>query len=210
VIWLEIAIHRLLLRHADCEAAGPVRLCAFKLDPALRAAAFGKVRAALELIARHAPELGEQLGAGVRTLFLLELEDHAGRYVPQLDLCELDEDYVLAPSTSATEVARTIVREAARAALRRDPGRSPPSAHEEERACLAAERLLERWLPEADAPLAGAGRRLRHPPEYDSPVVAVERRLAGVREVRVPTWLLRPLAWWGRRAAERRARRSAG
>jgi hypothetical protein len=115
---------------------------------ALSASALCRVGKALLLIKRHDPMRYRRLLSDLDRIWINLLPGPLGQYREELNLCELDERYVLAKETTPELIASVIVHEATHARLRRcGIGYDEPIQSRVEAVCFRRELAFANQLP---------------------------------------------------------------
>ena len=197
-----IAWNRLFYAMGEWRNLRGIRVGLFLVDedPPVAAACFEKVEMALQLIATHAPRRFARFQRDVRQVWICPLGGNSvGRLSPVDGTCEVDQSWVSADSTSATEVAGTIVHEAMHARITRR-GVKDSSSDRCERACWRAELAFARRLPGEEERVASLLQVLKSGEFRTSQEEALEdtRRaiLEALRAGKLPAWLLRRIGAW--------------
>jgi hypothetical protein len=130
-----------------------------------REAAFPKLAAALDVLARHDPRRFERLRADVDGILVVSLPGARGAWILGARLVTLELQYVTAPSTSAEEVASTLVHEGTHAWLDRFGfGYDEPRRARIEAICYRAQLAFARKLPDPGGLVELAQRQLARDP----------------------------------------------
>jgi len=118
-----------------------------------------RIEAALDLIRRYQPYRYARIRRDVRRIWIWGAFGAAGRWIDEMRMCQLSEDYVLSAETSVEDVAATIIHEATHARLCR-----ANIAYEEsmrgrvERLCARAEIQFAQLLPDGERVIEWAER----------------------------------------------------
>jgi hypothetical protein len=165
-----------------------------------REAAFPKLAAALDILARHDPRRFERLRADVDGILVFGLPGAWGTWILGERLVVLDQRYVTAPETSAEAVASTLVHEGTHAWLDR-LGFGYEEAHRArvEAICHRAQLAFARRLPDPGGLVELAQRQLARDPADWSDAAFERNYEEGLRELGVPGWLVRLFRWRIRR-----------
>lgn len=198
--------HRFTFRFGRRHAAHGFDVRALLPDRGERAAIFGKVDAALALLAAHDPLRYGYLRRDVRRIWVTGLPAATAQYLAELGMCVLDFDYVAAAATTPEHVAQTLVHEGAHARLRRAGfGYGEAVRARVERVCVGQEAALARKLPGGAALVADAEARLEYPAGFFTNAAGRQRELAELprlgRGARLAFWLARALGRLRRRGA---------
>jgi hypothetical protein len=165
-----------------------------------REAAFPKLAAALDVLARHDPRRFERLRADVDGILVFGLPGARGAWILGARLVVLKLEYVTAPETSAEEVASTLVHEGTHAWLDRlGFGYDEPRRARIEAICYRAQLAFARRLPDPGGLVELAQRQLSRDPADWSDAAFERNYEEGLRELGVPGWLVRLLGWRKRR-----------
>lgn len=157
---------------------------------------FDRVEKALRLIQSYDGKRFAQIQRYIKTIFVFGDPTAYGHWHQELQMCELQENFVRAETTSIAQIASAIVHEATHARLMRlGFGYEEPKRLRIERICFGAERGFARRLPDGEelvkeveesqayygeAHFSDAGRR--------------EADLEGLRMLGVPKWIVWLLA----------------
>lgn len=150
-----------------------------------------KVEAALRLIHDHDPRRLRRIQRDIDGIFLSFTTGDIGCFHQGIRIVALRVDYVASPSTSAAEVASTIVHEGTHArlfALGFDY--APARRARIEAICHRSEAAFARRLPDAEDLMEQAERRLALKPDVWSYRALQQRRLQELEELGFPAWLV--------------------
>jgi hypothetical protein len=112
---------------------------------------------------------------------------------------------MLAPDTTSAAIACAIVHEATHGRLYKlGIPYSESIRHRVEMVCVKASLLTARRFPGADAEVERCRRQLSIDPKYFSNDKLAERKAAQLRKLGTPEWLVRTVAWIGRKRAAKR------
>jgi hypothetical protein len=154
-----------------------------------------KIHDAISLIERYDPRTFEQLRQVFRAILVFGTPDIHGRYWPNLETCQLNDSYISHPATSPVDIAAVIVHETMHARLhRRGIHITYENRARVERVCIRAERAFALRVPDADAVVRQADRRLAYPSAIYTREAELERRVHAGRQLGIPTWALRLLS----------------
>ena len=168
-----------------------------------------KLQAALDLMRDCDPRRFAYLQRDIKHIFVMGAPHYRGIWYQQLALCELTDEYILAPETSPAEVASTLAHEAMHARLCRwGFDYQPEQRARVERICYQASMAFARRLPDSQAEereliLRLARLQMQRDPSIWTDESRIEATLGAMRTLGCPVWLLAPL----RHMALARARR---
>jgi len=163
------------------------------LEAEQRNIVLGKLDTALATIATNDPRRFRRIQLDVPRLLVSGRQVlHLGRWHERLRMCQLAEDWILKPSTSATSIASTIVHEATHARLSLVPYDEKYS-HRVERACYHQEEVFAARLPDGAHLVAQARRAQQLPDTFYSKDNRRARTIETMQALGWPTWLVRAL-----------------
>jgi hypothetical protein len=185
-------IRRYLFRGSDKEI-----ICGIEVGTLLDSEiVFDKVEKALGLIESYDAKRFAQVQRDIKTIFIFGDPTAHGYWHQELQMCELQREFVHNQNTSIAQIASAIVHEATHARLMRlGFGYEEPKRLRIERICFGAEQAFARRLPDGEelvkeveesqayygeAHFSDAGRR--------------EADLEGLRMLGVPKWIVWLLA----------------
>jgi hypothetical protein len=161
-----------------------------------------KVAAALTLIANHDPRGYRRIQDGIKRVWVGGTHNR-GEYFADLQMCMLNDAYVLSDDTSPGRLAQTFAHEAMHARLARLHLPYVQSArYRQERLCIQAEIDLAERMPDGLELAQQAEARQRLPAEVWSDAAIRERQLQAIRDLwpgRVGTFIARILAFFAKR-----------
>lgn len=188
------------LANGPREVVHGVTVVAFRDEAAGEVALLDKVRAALELIARHDPDSLQ----GIRDHFdhvqvVYTLGIYAAECRAAERLCLLGGDYLAEEGTTPEAVAMVLVHELTHARHLARPGGRELSVPQAEWLCIGAELAFIRGVPGTERLQRDAEQRLERRPDFYGPEARRERarRLLHEQVPRPLTWLLERLAGAG-------------
>jgi hypothetical protein len=157
---------------------------------------FSKVEKALLLIQTHDPIRFRQIQRYVQLIFIFGDPSANGYWHQELRMCELEETFVRGEATSIAEVASAIVHEATHARLMRlGFGYEEPKRLRIEQICFDAEQAFARRLPDDQELVREMQEKRAYYGETDfSDAGRREAHLEGLRNLRVPKWIVWVLA----------------
>ena len=161
-----------------------------------RATCYPKIAAALTLIGEHDRVRFSQVQRYVRAIVLTEHPMNLAQWWDDVRMCELARPYVLAPATTPTHLAATIVHETTHARLFRLGIRyEEPLRARVEAVCYKAEIDFARRLPDGAEVIQHAERALSRDPSYWATSTFRQRNFEALRRLGCPEWLLRIIQW---------------
>jgi hypothetical protein len=167
------------------------------LSDAERTLVFGKLDAALALIATHLPGRFAGLIADVQEILVCGRPDMIGQYHPEHKVCELYVDWVRREDVSPELVAATIVHEAEHARLwRLGYGYAPERQQRIERICHRAERIFGRRLRDGAAVIAQAQAGMNLGGTFYHGQQRRVRERAALEKLAKASTFVRPLVWF--------------
>jgi hypothetical protein len=200
---LQATYHRFVYRLSEHHAVSglPVRILWPSEEE--RSIALAKVAEALDLVVRYDPRRFARILDDVAGILLFGEVGALGTWHYELGLIQLQLAYVVDPSTTAAEVAVTVVHEAMHARLsRRGFAYSPECRQRIEAVCCRAEIAFASRLPDATELVQDAERNLAREAEFWSDEAMRGRTISNLRSFGVPSWLVWLLGrLWNRRAA---------
>jgi hypothetical protein len=133
-----------------------------------------KLAGAMQLLSQYAPVRLTALQRDLPRLFIVPLHNIAECHYGAT-MCLVQFEYVAAVQTSPLQLAMTLVHEGTHARLLRAGfSYEEPMRRRVESLCVLSEILLARRIPDADADIAGAERRLQRSDEYWTDAAALE------------------------------------
>jgi hypothetical protein len=152
-----------------------------------------KAAAALRLIQNHRPKYYERIRRFIPNLLIVGSSySYAATTIFDLHLCELSEDYALSDQTTAEQLAMTLVHEATHGYLQfRGTSYKEERRARIERVCVQTEIAFANGLPQADALVSEARRRLEYEPGYWTNESFLQRNLRALTKAGAPRWLVR-------------------
>lgn len=154
--------------------------------------AFGKVAAALELLALYAPARAQRVRRLGGILISGTKKMYPARYLPRSDLCQLWETFVLASETTPERLATTLVHEATHAWLfRLGFGYEEAIRVRIERVCIRAALRAARCLPNGAAEVESCERQLNIDAEWLTDQNFDARTADYLRQLGCPEWIIR-------------------
>jgi hypothetical protein len=169
-----------------------------------RQTVFSKVEQALFLIQLHAPVRFRQVQRDIGCIFVAGDASTSAQFVRDLRMCEFFIRYVLSPQTSESEIASTLVHEAAHARLFRLRVGANAELHRVEHACYRAERVFCRRLPGEVDLIERATTMMDAEPAMFSAAARVEAQVRALHRLKIPRWFAACGAFWIKRRARRR------
>jgi hypothetical protein len=169
---------------------------AYKADP--QTIIFDRVEKALCLIQSYDANRFAQIQRYIKTIFIFGNPTAHGYWHHELQMCELQEDFIRAENTSIAQIASTIVHEATHARLMHlGFGYEEPKRLRIEHICFDAQRAFARRLPDGDELIKEIDEKKSFYGEaYFSDAGRRTATLEGLRSLGVPkviTWLLAKL-----------------
>jgi hypothetical protein len=166
-----------------------------------RTRAFAILARALKLIVDHDPGRFRIMTRDLKRILVGLFPGARGRYVPGLDLCLLDSEFVLSQETTPAKVACVIVHEATHARLRRlGFGYAESERTRIERTCERAEVAFACKLPDADGLLDEARKELEQVRASSYTNEALRRgNIEALKKIGMPAWFIRAFEWWSKR-----------
>lgn len=158
---------------------------------------FDKVERALRLIEFYEVRQFLQIQRHINSIFIFGDPTARGRWHQELQMCELNEEFVRDEGTSVAQIASVIIHEATHARLMRYGfGYEEPKRLRIEHICFSAQRAFARRLPNADELLTEIEETKSYYGEaYFSDAGRRNANLEGLRTLGVPklVWLLAKL-----------------
>lgn len=153
---------------------------------------FDKVEKALRLIESYNAKRFAQMQRDIKFIFVFRHPTTRGQWHQDLQMCELDDNFVLAVETSVAEIASVIVHEATHARLMRlGFGYEEPKRLRIEHICFDAQRAFVRRLPNSDELLEEiAATESYYGTDRYSDAGRRNETLEGLRMLGVPKWLV--------------------
>jgi hypothetical protein len=182
---------------------------------------FSRVAASLQLIKLHDPIRYKHLTRDLERIWVNLVPGYRGQYRDEFRMCELDERFVLADSTTLETIASVVVHEATHARLQGcGIGYDERIRARVEAICIRRQVAFTARLPDGMQAHEEAERNLaQRPPEFWANAAFLDRRDAGsveaLRYLGVPnyairmTFVVRTLIW-GMKGMARRLLRSQG
>ncbi len=165
-------------------------------DATDKAVCYPKVEAALRLIQEHDPRRFRQVQRYVRAISLGAHPLYLGQWFEDVRMCELSLQYVLAPETTPSQVAATIVHEMTHARLHRlGIGYGEGGRPRVEAICHRAELEFVSRLPDAAAIIPGLQRALERDPAYYADSQFLARDVDALRRLGCPEWIVKAFRW---------------
>ena len=196
--WLRGLTYRLAHKETLCTI--PVAILLPDADDT--ATCYPKIEAALRLIRDHDPRRFRHVQRYVRAIILSEHPMNFAQWLDDVRMCELARPYVIAPSTTPTHLAGTIVHETTHARL----FRLGIDYHESRRArveavCYNAELDFGSRMPDGAEVVQHAERALARDPSYYAASTFRQDNFEALRRLGCPEWLVRTVEWVTRRRA---------
>jgi hypothetical protein len=153
---------------------------------------FDKVEQSLRLIEFYEVRQFVQIQRHIKSIFIFGDPTARGRWHQELQMCELNEEFVRDEDTSVAQIASVIVHEATHARLMRYGfGYEEPKRLRIEHICFSAQRAFARRLPNADELLTEIEETKSYYGEaYFSDAGQRDANLEGLRILGVPRWLV--------------------
>jgi len=153
---------------------------------------FDKVEKALWLIESYDAKRFAQIQRDIKCIFVFRHPTTRGQWHQELQMCELDDNFVLAEDISVAEIASVIVHEATHARLMRlGFGYEEPKRLRIEHICFDSQRAFVRRLPDSDELLEEIGStKSYYGANYYSDTGRRDEALEGLRKLGVPKWLV--------------------
>jgi hypothetical protein len=152
----------------------------------------GKVATALHLIKHHTPKYFARVQKFVPNILVLGAHAYTAVYISDLDLCDIARDFALSRSTSAEQLAMTLVHEATHGFLAsRGISYSEDQRAQIERICVRAEIALASRLPQADGLATAARRSLDYGPGFWTDKSFLQREVENLTKIGMPRFLVR-------------------
>lgn len=166
-----------------------------------QALAFERIENALKLIDTYDSRRFAQIQRYVKNIFVFGDPTAYGYWHQSLEMCELQEKFVLAEDTSISRIASAIIHETAHARLMRlGFGYDEPKRLRIEHICFDAERAFVRRLPDGEELTKELDEKQAYYGEYHfSNAGRREADLEGLRKLGVPEWMVWLLARLSRR-----------
>ncbi len=166
-----------------------------------------KVATALRLIKNHTQKHYERIERFIPNILISGGRPSCAVYISDLKLCDISREFALSGSTSAHQMAMTLVHEATHGYLE---SRGVLYAEDQrariERICVQTEIAFASRLPQADALVTEAQRRLDYGPEYWTDVSFFQREVEDFTKAGMPRFFIRLLE----RAQSRRLQTGPG
>jgi hypothetical protein len=144
-------IQKIFVRTGGWREHAGVRVSATSSNESIEEKAIERVFAALDVLRDTAPPQLERIPILTLGLTIAPLDDALGQWRSDLGVCLLDEKFVIAPETTPSELASTIVHELTHARLERAGFRSVNATRARvERICFLAQRNFVLSLPPSD------------------------------------------------------------
>jgi hypothetical protein len=167
-----------------------------------RSIAETKLRAAINLIAAREPRRLSRMRRDLDRILITTVQIARGQFHSPLRMCLLDEDHFCHASTTAEDLALTLVHEATHARLFAVGLGYPPDLRGRiERVCMRQELAFAARLVNAAGHVARLERALMLPDSTWSDAAHEERRMAVIRGWGWPRWIAQALEWAQRRRA---------
>lgn|SRR2546425_1041517 len=162
-----------------------------------------RVAAAIELIAAVDVRRYTKVQRLLKSVFVLRLPGRLAQYVHNSRQCQIDDGFVMDPSTTTEEIASVLVHEATHARLQSWGIPYEFSRQRQEHICLNEEAAFVSRLSNSANVLARVERlRSKESEFWDR---TEERTLnaskAALQDLGLPRWFVRAILWLGRRAA---------
>jgi hypothetical protein len=162
----------------------------------------------LHLLKAGAPGRFERVRASLKGILIFGIDSTRASYNSDTGICELRQNFMLAPDTTAVAVACVVVHEATHGRLCQLGIPSDESLrYRVEMVCVKASLLTMRRIPGAEAEVDRCRRQLTIDPEYFSNESFTQRAAGELRKFGAPEWLVRCLIWFRRRRAAKLAGR---
>lgn len=182
---------RWLFRRAERRDFAGVHVAFHWPEPDEAVAGFAKCAEALELLARFDPRRLERIRRHADGILLFGSVGGLAQWVAPARVIVLRGTYVLAPETSAAELASTLVHEGTHAWLESLGISYEPDRRERiEAICFHSELAFARRIPDGGDLVARAGRQLQRAPEYWADAAFRARTMADLRTLGTPKWLV--------------------
>ena len=176
--------HRFVFRFGHRSDTDGFEVRAMLPDRREREVIFGKVAAAVSLIAEHDRRRFAYLLRHLPRVWVVGLPAAIAQCHHNLGMCVLDFDYVTAESTSAGHLAQTLIHEGAHARLARAGfSYNEPARPRIERICVRQEAAFARRLPGATQLVGEAEERLQYRDELFSNRARRDRELVALRDL---------------------------
>ena len=174
-------------------------------NAAYKQATAARVTEALSLLARLDPNSLARVRRLIPRILVTPERLGLGRYERSLQLCFLQDAFVMDPATTLVEVAAVIVHEATHARLDGLPFRNRPSLLQAERLCSRIELECARRLAAASGVVFQSSIGVPPEPAELEPDAIRQALVDGsertLRAIGLPAWALRLRAWLARRRA---------
>lgn len=165
-----------------------------------RSLIYERLNEALKTLREYAPARYERVLRSLHGFLLWGTDAVEASYDPANGVCRLAESFALAPDTTATAIACTIVHEATHAWLfRQGIPYDEPIRHRVELVCIRASLLTARRLPDAEAEVEQCREQLFIEPEHFSNDSFTERSVDQLRQLGCPEWVIRVALWLRRK-----------
>ena len=199
--------HLLALRFGREFSMDGVKLVVARQDRGRAEILKKKVATALRLITDHNPKHYARVQKFIPNILILGFHNHSAVYIADLKLCDVSADFALSESTSAEQMAMTLVHEATHGYLHsRGVSYAEDQRARIERICVQTEITFASRLPQADALVTEAQRRLDYGPDYWTDASFFQREVEDFTKAGMPRFLTRLLE----RAQSRRLQTGSG
>ena len=153
---------------------------------------FDRVEKALRLIQSYDAKRFAQIQRYIKTIFIFGDPTARGYWHQDLQMCELQEDFVRAEDTSSAKIASVIVHEMTHARLMRlGFGYEEPKRLRIEHICFGAQQAFARRLPDGEELVKEVEETQAYYGEaHFSDAGRCEADLEGLRVLGVPKWII--------------------
>ena len=153
---------------------------------------FDRVERALRLIQLYDVKRFAQIQRYIKSIFIFGDPTARGQWHQELQMCELEENFVRAENTSAAQIASVIVHEATHARLMRFGfGYEEPKRVRIEHICFGAQQAFARRLPDGEQLVKEVEEtRTYYGEAYFSDAGQRDVALEGLRTLGVPKWII--------------------
>jgi hypothetical protein len=165
-------------------------------------AAFAKITSAFDLLCDHGSRSLDDIRRYTNGVFVWATAGALGEWRHETRLVVLEETQVHNESTSARDIASTLVHESTHARLdAKGFAYSPERRERIEKVCFRRQLAFARRLSEPGDLVGQAERQLQRPPGYFTHEASRQRVVAKLIDLGVAKWLVHAIEWVTRRRA---------